>query len=67
LINIINIKQKGLFETYDTITNNKMYWKDTSANIIPLALNNYFINHISVEETVFRHNNIHDFCKSAKK
>ena len=61
-----SIKQKGLFETYDTITNNKMYWKDTSANIIPLALNNYFIDNVSVEETVFTHNNIHDFCKSAK-
>ena len=61
-----NVKEKGLFETYDTITTNKMYWKDTSSNIIPIALRNYFINSIPVEETILTHNDIYDFCIGVK-
>lgn len=34
--------------------------------IIPLALNNFFIHNIPIEETIRKHNDIYDFCTSQK-
>lgn len=50
------IKQKGLYE----IT--KAYHKDTSLTIVPIALEQYIVNGIPVEETIKNHKNIFDFC-----
>lgn len=60
------VKVKGVFETYEDIISLGAYHKDTSASIIPLALQNYFVKNIPVEETILNHNNIYDFCYGAK-
>jgi hypothetical protein len=60
------IKEKGLFETYETIMNHGQYHKDTSAMIIPRALQEYFVNGIPIEDTVYNANNIYDFCYGVK-
>lgn len=54
------IKYKGAFEI------DKDYHKDNSFRIIPLALSEYFINNIPVEETIKNHTNIYDFCGRQK-
>ena len=50
------IKQKG-----DYITDFEIY-KNKSARIIPIALKEYFVNNVPVEDTIKRHTNIYDFC-----
>jgi hypothetical protein len=60
------IKQKGLFETRDTMLANGFFHKDSSADIIKIALNKYFFEDTPVEKTVLESNNIHDFLLSAK-
>lgn len=59
-------KVKGVFETYEDIIATGSYHKDTSGSIIPLALQEYFINNKLPEETINNHNNIYDFCYGAK-
>ena len=73
-INIIsddNIKFKGCFEI------DRDYHKNHSKRIVPIALANYFINNISVEDTIYNHlkgveysfaknYDIYDFCLGAK-
>lgn len=54
------IKHKGAFEI------DKDYHKDTSFRIIPLAVSEYFVNGIPVEETIKNHTNIYDFCGRQK-
>lgn len=53
-------KYKGAFEI------DKELHKDNSFRIIPLALSNYFVKGISVEETIKTHTNIYDFCGRQK-
>lgn len=61
------IKFKGDFEI------EKELHKNDSFRIIPIAINEYFINNILVEETIRNHTDIFDFCacirsrKTAKK
>lgn len=73
-INIIsenNIKFKGCFEI------DRDYHKNHSKRIVPITLANYFINNISVEDTIYNHlketkysfcenYGIYDFCLGAK-
>ena len=77
-INIIdddNIKFKGAFEI------DRDFHKNHSKRIVPIALANYFINNISVEDTIYNHISnenildkygfcdnygIYDFCLGAK-
>ena len=54
------IKYKGAFEI------DKDYHKDNSFRIIPLALSEYFVKGIPVEETIINHKNIYDFCGRQK-
>lgn len=54
------IKYKGAFEI------DKDYHKDNSFKIIPIALSNYFVKGIPVEETIKNHSNIYDFCGRQK-
>ena len=54
------IKYKGAFEI------NKDYHKDNSFRIIPLALQEYFINNIPIKEIILNHKNIYDFCGRQK-
>jgi len=60
------IKEKGAFETYETISAHNNYHKDTSAMIVPKALKEYFINGTPVEETIDKENNIYLFCLGVK-
>ena len=54
------IKNKGVFVI------NKEYYQDPSFKIIPIALQEYFVNNVPVETTIQNHKNIYDFCGRAK-
>lgn len=54
------VKYKGAFEI------DKELHKDNSFRIIQLALSDYFVKGISVEETIKNHRNIYDFCGRQK-
>lgn len=55
-----NIKFKGVFEI------DRDYHKNHSKRIVPIALANYFINNIPVEQTIKKHlnNSKYDFCEN---
>jgi len=61
-----DIKQKGIFETWETMDQNGWYHKDPSMNIRAIALNDYFVKGIPVENTVNGCNNIQEFLLGAK-
>lgn len=61
-----NVKEKGLFETYETIIENHMFNKNTSAKIVSKALKDFFVEGIPVEDTIYNANNIHDFMYGVK-
>jgi hypothetical protein len=50
------VKEKGCFET------KKDWHKDNSFMVVPLAVREYFVNNIPVEETLEKHEIIYDFC-----
>ena len=60
------IKNKGRFEVDKVIGNEPAYHKDNSFKVVPLAIENYFVKGISVEETIKNHKNIYDFCGRQK-
>lgn len=55
-----HIKMKGDFEV------DKEYHKDPSMRIVPLAVKEYFVNNIPIEETIRNHTDIFDFCLRLK-
>jgi hypothetical protein len=54
-------KCKGSFE-FENIP----LHKNKSHNIIPIAVYNYFVKGIGVEDTIYNHRNIFDFCAGVK-
>lgn len=54
------VKKKGDFTTEFELHKNK------SARIVPLALEEYFINNIPIKKTIHSHKNIYDFCLGVK-
>lgn len=54
------VKKKGDFMTEFELHKNK------SKAIIPIALENYFIYNIPIEDTVMYHENIYDYCAAVK-
>ena len=50
------VKYKGAFEI------DKDLHKDNSFKIIPIALSEYFVKGIPIEQTIKNHKNIYDFC-----
>ena len=54
------VKKKGDFLTDFELHKNK------SARIVPLALQQYFVNGIPIDDTICSHNNIFDFCLRQK-
>lgn len=54
------IKNKGAFEV------DKDYHKDNSFRIVSVAIQNYFMNNVSVEDTILGCTNIYDFCGRQK-
>lgn len=59
-------KAIGVFQTYESMKERLEFHKDPSMNIIPLALHKYYVEGISLEETINNHNNIFDFCAGVK-
>lgn len=55
-----HIKLKGDYEV------DKEYHKDPSMRIVPLAVKNYFVYGIPIEETIKNHKDIYDFCLRLK-
>jgi hypothetical protein len=51
-----SIKLKG-----DYVIDFELY-KNKSARIVPIALKEYFVNNIPIENTIKNHTNIYDFC-----
>lgn len=60
------LKNKGRFEVQKVVGSEIAYHKDNSFKIIPLAIQEYFMNGIPVEDTISTHTNIYDFCGRAK-
>lgn len=54
------VKYKGAFEI------DKDYHKDNSFKIIPIAISNFFVNGIPIEETIRNHDNLYDYCGRQK-
>lgn len=54
------IKAVGCFDY------NKEFHKDSSQRIVPLALKEYFVYGIPIEQTIKNHDNIFDFCLRLK-
>jgi hypothetical protein len=63
-------KRKGFFRLYEDMTGDDgsehEFHKNPSANIVPMALYNYFAEGTSIEETIYNHNDIYDFCYGIK-
>jgi hypothetical protein len=55
-----DVKLKGCFEI------DKEFHKDPSMKIVPIALKEYYVNNIPIEETIKNHQNIYDFCLRLK-
>jgi len=56
-------KYKGAFEIIPMANGKKVYWKNVSMRIVPIALSEYFLNKIPIKDTIINHTNIFDFCK----
>jgi hypothetical protein len=56
-------KYKGAFEIIPMANGKKVYWKDMSMKIVPIALSEYFLNKVPIRNTIINHTNIYDFCK----
>lgn len=54
------LKKKGSFVTDISLKTGFAY------PVVPLAVENYFINHIPVEDTIKNHTDIYDYCISQK-
>ena len=54
------LKLKGDFEI------DKEYHKDPSMRIVPLAVKEYFVNGVPIQDTIRNHKNIFDFCLRLK-
>lgn len=55
-----HIKLKGIF------VDDVEYHQNSSMKIVPIALKNYFVYGVPIEETIRNHNNIYDFCLRLK-
>ena len=53
-------KHKGCFEI------DKELHKNSSMRIVPIALSNYFLKGIPINDTILNHDNIYDFCLKLK-
>ena len=60
------VKYKGAFEVDKFVGSEPAYHKDNSFRIIPLAISEYFVNNIPIEQTIKNHTNIYDFCGRQK-
>lgn len=61
------IKRKGSFEIYEDFVSMKSYHKNPSFLIIPLAIQEYFVNKTPIRDFIKNHQNIYDFCGLTKR
>lgn len=59
-------KHKGAFEYDKVVGSEPAYHKDNSFRIVPLAISNYYVKGIPIEETIYNDTNIYDFCGRQK-
>jgi len=61
-------KYKGVFDTFEDKNSDKFdgWHKNQSMMIVAIALKNYYIDNIPIEETINNHKDIFDFCKAVK-
>jgi DNA-binding transcriptional ArsR family regulator len=58
------VKYKGTFVPVDEMIKNGEYHKNFSQNAVTLAISDYFLNNVPVEESLKNNKNIYDFCKT---
>lgn len=58
------VKYKGTFKSNQEMIKDGEYHKSFSQGIVALAVSDYFLKNIPVEQTVRNHTNIYDFCKT---
>jgi len=61
-----SIKYKGCFKPNEQLRKDEEWHKDFSFNIVKIALSEYFINNVPIEQTIHNHQNIYDFCGRQK-
>lgn len=64
----LKLKYKGAFDTYEDFESEKFdgWHKNQSEVIVSIALRDFFIYNIPIEQTIKNHTNIFDFCKAVK-
>ena len=55
------VKDDGIKKKKEFLTDYELY-KNKSCRIVPLALEQYYINNVSVEQFIKNHKNIYNFC-----
>lgn len=60
------LKPNGKFKAKGDFEIDKELHKNKSMRIVPIALKEYFINNIPIEQTIKNHTNIYDFCIAKK-
>src|SRR5690606_16818495 len=58
------VKYKGTFKSNEEMIKDGEYHKSFSQGIVTIAVADYFLKNIPVEQTVSNHTNIYDFCKT---
>lgn len=61
-----DVKRKGAFKLNSEYIRDAEYHKDFSFNIVRLALSEYFVNGVSIEDTIRKSTNIYDFTGKFK-
>lgn len=64
--NYLSVYENGEYKAKGAFEIDKEYHKDPSARIVPIAIKEYYINGIPIEETIRNHPNIYDFCLRLK-
>ena len=58
------VKYKGTFKPNSEMIKDGEYQKSFSQGIVAIAISDFFLKGIPVEETIKKHTNIYDFCKT---
>lgn len=61
------VKRKGLFVRYEDMVAAEEWHKNPSMNIVPIALNEYFVNGKNPRETILVEDNMYEFLIAVKK
>lgn len=64
--NYLSVYEDGSFKAKGCFEIDKEFHKDHSMRIVPIAVKEYFVNGIPVEQTIRNHTDIYDFCLRLK-